>query len=514
MTFAASAALILSLFSLVVYRFFNALANVDHVPGLRPLFAPLSLFGAACGTRWWNPGLDWPWEWRKTAFFTHTHDVISVVPIIAGDVSYCTSSLDVMKQVLAHEGKTHLIKPPRIFISLWGDNVVAANGEMWKRHRRIVAPAFTSKTHSMVVAETTSIYKEMAEAEKWEGKDEILESEFNRLPYKLTLIVIARCGFGLPLPWLDGPTDANGLTFSSSLTIVTQSVIPRLVIPRWLYKLPVRRLRIIEAAWSSLGHFMNKFVATRQDELRGETIEITQRGDVFSRLVAAMDGDAKQALDKQEVIGNTFTLMFAGHETTAAILSATLGYLAIHEAEQEKAYAEIMRAIPAWQDPTPENLMNLPHLLACFHETMRLYPAAASLYREMSEDTPIKVMHPAEKTIVLKRGSLLVVDLISLHRNPRTFPEPDVFRPSRWYGVSEHDVSMFGYGPRACLAKKFTHLEALCFLVLFLRDWRVSIPLPAGESMEEYEERVMGNAGRVGLAFGVRSISLKLTRRK
>ncbi|KAJ6625855.1 cytochrome P450 [Mycena sp. CBHHK59/15] len=496
---AASTVVAVSLVTLFVYRFFSALASVDHVPGMRPLFSPMSLWGVACGTSWWNPGLIGLGNGVKLvrtflnnihvaghliivvicpAYFRQTHDVISVVPLIAGDISYHTASLNVMKQVLANEGR--LIKPPRIFISLWGDNVVAANGDMWKRHRRIVAPAFTNKTHSLVVAET------------------------------LTLTIIARCGFGLPMPWADAPAEENELTFAQSLTIVTQSVIPRLVIPAWLYKLPVKRLRTFELAWSSLGEFMHRFVRTEQEKLHGETAEASQRGDVFSRLVAAMDADSKQGLDEQEVIGNTFT----PSETTAAILSATLGFLAIYEEEQEKAHSEIVRAIPAPQDPSLDDMSKLPHLLACFHETMRLFPAAAALYREMTEDTPVKVTRPTEKTLVFKRGSLVVIDLISLHRNPNIFLEPDVFRPPRWYGVSEHDVSMFGYGPRACLAKKFTNVEALCFLALFLRDWKVSIPLPAGESMAEYEERVMRNAGRVGLAFGVRSISLKLTRRR
>lgn len=41
--------------------------SVNCIPGMRPLFTPMILFGAAFGTRWWNPGLNWPCELRKTA---------------------------------------------------------------------------------------------------------------------------------------------------------------------------------------------------------------------------------------------------------------------------------------------------------------------------------------------------------------------------------------------------------------------------------------------------------------
>ncbi|KAJ7472303.1 cytochrome P450 [Mycena galericulata] len=508
-----------TLISATVYRFVRVLESVSHIPGMRPLFAPMSLFGAAFGTRWWNPGMNWPWEWREKAFFNHTHDIISIVPWISGGASVYTCSVDVAKQLLAGEGKTQLFKPRWIVagLLLWGDNLLAASGDMWKRHRRIVAPAFTSETYKLLVAETIATYKEMVDGENWNGNrgEEFEVNDFNRLPRKLALILIARCGFGIPMPWVDASTDENGLTFGQSLSIVTDTVIPRLIIPSWFYKLPIERLRIIDRAWSGLGSFMHTFVETKQDEQRGNTssTDEKQRSDILSRLVAAMNGDGKLALDEQEVIGNVFTLMFAGHDTTAAVISATLGFLAIHEEEQEKAYQEIIKVISRDRDPTLDALQNLPYLLACFHESMRIYPAGHALVRELTDDLTVTVKRPAEKTVVLRRGTLVVVDMIALHHNPTLFPEPQSFKPARWTTSTEHDVSMFGFGPRACIGRKFSHTEALCFLTLFLRDWKISVPIAAGETRRDYEERVMGKAGAIGLAFGVGPLSLKITRR-
>ncbi|KAJ7616765.1 hypothetical protein DFH06DRAFT_1145351 [Mycena polygramma] len=105
-------------------------------------------------------------------------------------------------------------------------------------------------------------------------------------------------------------------------------------------------------AWNGMAAFMYEFVATRQEEFRGMTDEEGQRGDIFSRLVAATNVTGKLGLDEQEVlptsqIGNTFTLLFAGHESTACGLAATLGFLAIHQDEQQKAYEETLQTIPA-----------------------------------------------------------------------------------------------------------------------------------------------------------------------
>ncbi|KAF7339420.1 Leukotriene-B4 omega-hydroxylase 3 [Mycena sanguinolenta] len=471
-----------------------------------------------------------PWHELASAnsFFNHTHDVISVVPVLSGGPSIYTSSMDVAKQILGAEGKTQSFKPPVIAVGLllWGNNLATANGETWKRHRRIVAPALTSQTYNLVVAETIATYRETIDAEDWSVDKDTLVADFNRLPRKLALILIARCGFGIPMPWGDPPTSTNYNTFANSLIIVTETVIPRLLVPSWLYKLPINSIRTIGEAWSSFVSFMHAFIASRQVELQDDD---EQQGDILSRLVAAMGSDGKLSLDEQEVLGNIFTLTFTGHETTASTITATLGYLAIYEEEQEKAYEEIIKAVPLSADPTLDDFQNLPQLLACFHEAARIYPAGFTIVRELTDDITVTVARPTQKQMALQKGTLVAIDMIAIRalkpcqigwmnyffpdHNPNVYSEPDVFRPSRWYGVPDHEISMFGAGPRACIGKKFAHLEALCFLFLFLRDWRVSVPLRDRETRREYEERVMGKAGMVGSGFGVDPLSLKVTKR-
>jgi hypothetical protein len=68
----------------------------------------------------------------------------------------------------------------------------------------------------------------------------------------------------------------------------------------------------------------------------------------------------------------------------------------IYEEEQEKAYEEISKALPRSADPvrclcsvlqeiltilvqTLDDLQNLHHLLACFHEALRIYRAFSDL---------------------------------------------------------------------------------------------------------------------------------------
>ena len=72
---------------------------------------------------------------------------------------------------------------------------------------------------------------------------------------------------------------------------------------------------------------------------------------------------------------------------------------------------------------------------------------------------------------------------------------------------------MFGIGPRACIGRKFSQYEALAFFSLLLRDWKVEPLLLPDETPAQYNERVMGRAELIGLAFGVETVPLKLVRR-
>lgn len=49
----------------------------------------------------------------------------------------------------------------------------------------------------------------------------------------------------------------------------------------------------------------------------------------------------------------------------------------------------------------------------------------------------------------------------------------------------------FSSGPRTCIGKKFASVEAVAFLTLLLRDWKVDVKLSHGESTEAWRRRVL-----------------------
>ncbi|PVF91148.1 cytochrome P450, partial [Serendipita vermifera] len=56
--------------------------------------------------------------------------------------------------------------------------------------------------------------------------------------------------------------------------------------------------------------------------------------------------------------------------------------------------------------------------------------------------------------------------------NPRVFPNPDVFDPSRWYNATSDDAyTAFSIGPRTCIGRKFSLTEGVCWIAHIMKNF-------------------------------------------
>ncbi|KAG5641736.1 hypothetical protein DXG03_004308 [Asterophora parasitica] len=444
-----------------------------------------------------------------------------MVPFISGIPGIYTSNLDVARQVAAGGHKTSFIKPESASqaLLLWGMNLVAADGEMWRKHRRIMGPAFNNKLYQMVWSETLDTYREMVYAEGWDKTDAVEVPVIQTLTFKLALLIIGRCGFGFSFNWEAPPTAPDGsMSIQEALRIVADSHMLAIAAPKWLLALPFRRFKEVREAHDQLMGFMQGQVADRKAEMSSLDDSTTTKNDAFTMLVKANeDENSKLKLDDQELIGNVFIMLFAGHETTAHTLAATLGFLGLYGDIQEEVLEQIISVVGLERDPAFEDYSNLDKVLAAFYEALRMFPAGHVLIREATEDTVLQLPKPVgqEGTIPfpVPKGTQVMVDMVGVQYNERYFDEPEEYRPSRWYGVAnESEVfSAFSVGPRACIGRKFATTEAVAFLAMLLRDWKVESVLKDGETKKAWRERVLD--AHLVLTLGVADVPLKFTRR-
>ncbi|KAF7293623.1 Cytochrome P450 [Mycena indigotica] len=499
-------------FAYRLVRFLKQLSFHGYVKGYRPLLDPHSLPGNAIPANWWHMGFMWPWIQRKHAHFNHTYDLTTIIPILAGNSMYIAASVGMARQIWGNEGKTHLVKPSDFTTeAVWGSSIASANGEDWKRHRRVVAPAISSNMLSRVVDESALVYQKMCKDLTPNG----VVTDLHSLLLRFTLVMICRCGFGMSVDWKPSTANDEVAIFDRALSIASTTLIHRLIFPNWVWRLPVQRLREIDESWTTVLTLIASLAAGRQVQYStlkelGDS-EIT---DLFTKLVSSTEEASRYTLTPAEVTGDMMSLLFAGNETTSSALMSTLVFLGLHPDQQQTAYEEILREVPSREEITLRNVSGLKYLLACMHEAHRLVPATINLPRDVPEDIVLRTMLPTEQDIIIRKGSRVMIDIMAVCHNPHDFPAPESFNPARWLSPDlKEDVIMFGAGPRSCVGRRFAQTEAVTFLAHFLRDWQVETVLHAGETHQTALDRILSGASMFGTAFGVGEVPVKITKR-
>jgi cytochrome P450 len=193
------------------------------------------------------------------------------------------------------------------------------------------------------------------------------------------------------------------------------------------------------------------------------------RGDLLSMLMRARD-EAGAPLTDRELRDETVTLFLAGHETTAIALSWTWHLLSEHPEVEEKLLEEL-GAVLSGRSPSPEDLPALRYTEMVVKESMRLYPPAYAFGREAVADCEIgEYFVPA--------GTTLLMWPWVIHRDPRYYDDPEVFRPERWSTERAAELPRFAYvpfggGPRICIGNQFAMMEAILILATVAPRFRL-----------------------------------------
>ncbi|KAJ6588862.1 cytochrome P450 [Mycena capillaripes] len=496
-----------------LFRLVKGARTASYFPKIYTPFQPFVFPGLLFQTSSWNAGPDWHWV-RRSKTYTQ-NETVNLVPLFFGIPGLWTSNIDIGRQVAAGSQRSNFNKPPNSTqpLTAWGMNLGSAEGPMWRKHRHVVGPSFGTELYKLVWEKTVEVYRDMVQVEGWKDKDIIDLPVVQKITAKFAFLLISTCGFGFPSTWETLPQASDGgMPVQEALSIVTETALLDFL-PKWLWCLPTARARM---ARKRLRKFMQEQVVERKASVAaGDT-----RADVFTTMVQANQNESgKFQLDDQELIGNIFLFLFAGHDTTAHTLAATLGFMAIHDEIQTEVVEQIMSVVDPDRDPEFDDYAKLNKVTSIFYEATRMYPAAHVLVREATEDTVLTVPNPVgeegSQTIPITKGTEIIVDMVGVQNNPRYFEDPEMYKPSRWYGLPPDSelFTAFSVGPRACIGRKFATVEATCFLAQFLRDWQVLPILREGETKQQWAGRNMRDV-RIAITLAVTDLPIKLVRRK
>jgi cytochrome P450 len=189
----------------------------------------------------------------------------------------------------------------------------------------------------------------------------------------------------------------------------------------------------------------------------------------------ALGDDPDSAFDRAEVVDQVVGMIFAGHETTALAMTYALHQLDSHPDVARQVRAELADVID--HRPSLADLQELSYLDRVISETLRLYPPVHAIPRTTTERVELgEYVLPANERVLLS--------IWSIHRDPRFYDEPETFDPGRWTGTTPRERGPeyvpFGSGPRICIGRHFSRLEAKATLATIARQYR----LEASDSLD------------------------------
>ncbi|XP_037054366.1 cytochrome P450 3A9-like isoform X3 [Peromyscus leucopus] len=178
------------------------------------------------------------------------------------------------------------------------------------------------------------------------------------------------------------------------------------------------------------------------------------------------------ALSDLEILAQSITFFFAGYETTSTTLTFITYLLATHPNVQEKLQHEIDAVLPNKAPATYETLLEMEYLDMVVNETMRLYPVATRVNRLSKKDAEIN-------GVLISKGTVVVIPVFVLHRDPKYWPDPEEFRPERFSKENKDRINPytylpFGYGPRNCIGMRFALINMKLAIVKILQNFSLS----------------------------------------
>ncbi|XP_071498869.1 cytochrome P450 4V2-like [Diadema antillarum] len=166
------------------------------------------------------------------------------------------------------------------------------------------------------------------------------------------------------------------------------------------------------------------------------------------------------------------TFMFEGHDTTAAAASWAMLLIGQHPEVQARLHEELDEVFGDSDRPiTADDLQKLQYLSCVLKETLRICPSVPMIARDLREDCILD----GKK---VPKGTIVVVGIYALHRDPEQFPEPDKFDPDRFLPencAKRHPYAYvpFSAGPRNCIGQRFAQMEDKVILANLLRRFSV-----------------------------------------
>ncbi|KAG9344127.1 hypothetical protein JZ751_012609 [Albula glossodonta] len=263
---------------------------------------------------------------------------------------------------------------------------------------------------------------------------------------------------------------ARGLELCVNSPAVLINVFP------WLYHLPFGAFKEIRQVERDITVFLKEIIARHRDSLDPDNPR-----DLIDMYLA-------ETAQQRESVGATETsfsedylfyiigdLFIAGTDTTTNTMLWMLLYMSVHPDIQEKVQAEIDSVVGFSRVPSLTDKASLPFTEATIMEVQR-----------MTAVVPLAIPHMASETTVFRgytipKGTVIIPNLWSVHRDPTVWDNPDDFNPARFLDqngqiLRQESFIPFGIGRRLCMGEQLAKMELFLMFSSLMQAFSFRLP--------------------------------------
>ncbi|KAL5702567.1 hypothetical protein ACHQM5_027769 [Ranunculus cassubicifolius] len=360
-----------------------------------------------------------------------------------------------------------------------GKGLIPADGEIWRVRRRAIVPALHQKYVAAMISlfgDATDRLVKKLDAAASDGEDIEMESLFSRL----TLDIIGKALFNYDFDSLTNDTGIVEAVYTVLREAEDRSVSPIPVwdIPVWKDLSPRQRkvtssLKLINDTLNDLIAICKRMVDEEELQFYEEYMNEQDPSILHFLLASGDDVSSKQLRD------DLMTMLIAGHETSAAVLTWTFYLLSQEPSVMAKLQSEV-DSVLGDRFPTIEDMKKLKYTTRVINESLRLYPQPPVLIRRSLENDVLG-KYP------IKRGEDIFISVWNLHHCPAHWTDAEKFNPERWPldGPNPNEVNQnfsylpFGGGPRKCVGDMFATFENIVAISMLVRRFNFQIALGA-----------------------------------
>jgi cytochrome P450 len=337
-----------------------------------------------------------------------------------------------------------------------GRGLLTSEGETWRRHRRIMAPAFDRRSIEGYAPVITAVTRDLLA--EWDALPDRSDVDVGAAMMRTTLHIISRAMFSANSDEIVGVVERGVGQYQMTMR---PSLFDLLGFPAWLASLFSRRRRTA-AMFNEFDRAVDELISSRAHDPNA------QPKDLLARLVAARDAETGGGMTANEVRDEVVTIFMAGHETTAQALTWTWYLLSLHPAVEARLDEEL-RAVLKGRTPQYEDIAQLRYTRMVIEESMRLYPPAHTMAREpIAADEVLGRRIPA--------GAVVLIAPWLLHRKASLWHEPHRFDPDRFTTEPPRfSYIPFGAGQRICIGAAFAMTEAILILAMIAQHYRLRL---------------------------------------